>query len=42
MERRFHSPYRHWFAGFLFEVLVFTGVVVVLSAAALLAAWLAR
>jgi hypothetical protein len=40
LERRFHSPYRHWVAGFGFEILVFTGMVIVLSSAALLAAWL--
>jgi hypothetical protein len=40
LERRFHSPYKHWVAGFWFEILVFTGVVFVLSAAAVLAAWL--
>jgi hypothetical protein len=40
MERRFHSPYRHWLSGFGFELLVFAGTVVVLSLAALLTAWI--
>jgi hypothetical protein len=40
MERRFHSPYRHWIAGFGFELLVFMGTIAVLSIAALITAWL--
>lgn len=41
MERRFHSPYRHWMSGFAFELAVFVGFVAAVAAVALLFAWIA-
>lgn len=39
MERRFHNPYRHWLSGLAYEVAVFLGFLAVVSAVALLVAW---
>lgn len=39
MERRYHNPYRHWFAGLVFEVAVFLGFVAVAILVALASAW---
>lgn len=35
MERRYHSPYRHWVSGFLFEVALFIGYLLALAAMAI-------
>lgn len=40
MERRFHNPYKYWASGFLFEVAVFIGFVLVVIAVALISAWI--
>jgi hypothetical protein len=41
LERRYHSPYRHWFSGFLFEVAVFGCFLAALAAMSLAILWLA-
>lgn len=38
MERRFHSPYRHWLTGLLVELVTFAAFLVVTSLIALVAA----
>lgn len=40
MERRFHSPYKHWVTGFFAELGVLVAFVVVLIVIALATAWL--
>lgn len=41
MERRFHSPYRHWVEGLFVEFGVLSGFVLLLIALVALTVWLA-
>ncbi len=41
MERRFHSPYRHWLLGLCAEIGVFVSFVAFCALLALVASWVA-
>ncbi len=40
MERRYHSPYKHWVEGLLVELGVLAGFVILLIAVSFLVSWL--
>lgn len=40
MERRYQSPYRHWFSGLIFEIAIFWAFIAVISLVAAVASWM--
>lgn len=40
MERRFHSPYKHWVSGLAIELAVIAGFAVALALVAVFVVWL--